>query len=87
MEKKKVFVLMLEVYLKNQEGYEILGVFENRQDAVNELELEKKEFFSEYADEIAEGDSEITERDGYFQWFDESMGHNFELCVVEQTLR
>lgn len=84
---KKVYVLVLEVNWHNWEGYEVLGVFSDEEDAKKELNKEKEYFLSKYSDDIDEDCTIVDWRPTYFQCFDEYSGDNYELCVIEQTLR
>lgn len=91
MAKKNIYLLFEEKNWKSEEYVDVIGAFENKEDALKALLEYRNDFVQNHEDDWDDAEEnpdnwEIHDEPEYFQMFDEGMGYNYELMVKEQEL-
>lgn len=91
MAKKNIYLLFEEKNWDCEEYVDVIGAFENKEDALKALLNYRNDFVQEHEedwDNAKENPDYWTIQDDpeHFQLLDEGMGENYELMVVEKEL-
>lgn len=88
---EKIYIVVIECFWRTgEEYYYVADAFKNEKDAVKCLKSIRDNFLDEQKDNIAEIDENyrrITDNDTYYQFFDEGMGWNYEVSIIEKELK
>ena len=90
MENKELFVLTEERnWAGNEEYFDVLGVYDTKEQAEMVLAEIKGNFLREekdVIDRIPQSQRDITDNPKHYQFLDEGMGYYYELSICKRTL-
>lgn len=86
---KKVYLLCNEVFWKNEESSNVLGVYADRNEAIVDLKAERDKFVADNKDTLDNYAYCINVKDteAHYQCLDELMGESYELIICEETIK
>ena len=91
MAKKNIYLLFEEKNWDCEEYVDVIGAFENKEDAVRALLNYRNDFVQDHEEEWDDAKENpynwtIQDDPEHFQMLDEGMGYNYELMIKEQEL-